>query len=89
MWALITGGFMFVMAVVFSLGKASSKREDATRNHREELLARSKDSETATESEPEPEPETEPAIMKEPDKEPIDQPENNKKSKTPHHSGQL
>ena len=86
---------MFVMAVVFSLGKASSKREDATRTHREELLARSKDSETATESEtepepePEPEPETEPAIMKEPDKEPIDQPENNKKSKTPHHSGQL
>ncbi len=85
MWALITGGFMFVMAVVFSLGKASSKREDATRNHREELLARSKDSETATESET--------AIMeesnKELDTEPSEQPENDKESKTPHPSEQL
>lgn len=40
MWALITGGFLFVLAVVFSLGKASSKREDVARGHRQELLAR-------------------------------------------------
>ncbi|ANU22543.1 hypothetical protein [Planococcus donghaensis] len=45
MWALITGGFMFGMAVLFSLGKASSKREEATHSHREELLARSKNRE--------------------------------------------
>ncbi|WP_394121457.1 hypothetical protein [Planococcus donghaensis] len=77
MWALITGGFMFVMAVIFSLGKASSKREDATQNHREELLARSKGGDTET------------ATMEETDTEPIEQPENKKESKTPHPSEQL
>ncbi|MGH2317080.1 hypothetical protein ACRC6Q_04890 [Planococcus sp. SE5232] len=81
MWTLITGGFLFVMAVVFSLGKASSKREDATYNHREELLARSKGSDT------------EPALSEEPDLEPIEQPENNKENNaernTPHPSEQL
>ncbi|EGA90040.1 hypothetical protein GPDM_07155 [Planococcus donghaensis MPA1U2] len=46
MWALITGSFMFVMAVLFSLGKASSKREEATHSHREELLARGKNHES-------------------------------------------
>jgi|GEM_PF-4894928 len=50
MWALITGGFMFGMAVIFSLGKASSKREEATYSHREELLARSKDNESESET---------------------------------------
>lgn len=44
MWALLTGGFMFVTTIIFALGKASSKREDASRSHREELLARNKDS---------------------------------------------
>ncbi|WP_256204174.1 hypothetical protein [Planococcus faecalis] len=43
MWALLTGGFVFVTAIIFSLGKASSKREDASHRHREELLARNKD----------------------------------------------
>ncbi|ANU13912.1 hypothetical protein [Planococcus halocryophilus] len=46
MWALITGGLMFGMTVIFSLGKASSRREEATRSHREELLARSNSTET-------------------------------------------
>ncbi|AIY06241.1 hypothetical protein Plano_2276 [Planococcus sp. PAMC 21323] len=44
MWALLTGGFVFGMTVLFSLGKASSKREEATHSHREELLARSENS---------------------------------------------
>lgn len=77
MWALITGGFMFVMAIVFSLGKASSKREDAARSHREELLARSNDHETET------------RVVEEPTSEPIEQPKKNKESKTPHPSEQL
>lgn len=42
MWALLTGGIVFVLTVVFSLGKASAKREDAAHAHREELLARKK-----------------------------------------------
>ncbi|MDN3437344.1 hypothetical protein QMA04_04530 [Planococcus sp. APC 3900] len=44
MWALITGGFIFVLAVVFSLGKASSKRENVANSHRQELLSRGKES---------------------------------------------
>ena len=77
MWALITGGFVFVMAVVFSLGKASSKREDATHSHREELLARSDDHEAET------------RVVEETTIEPVEQPKKNKKSKTPHPSEQL
>lgn len=77
MWALITGGFMFVMAVVFSLGKASSKREDATRGHREELLSRNKDSIAENER------------VEIHSTEPVEQPKPPKESKTPHPSEQL
>lgn len=45
MWALITGGVIFGMTILFSLGKASSKREEAAHSHRKELLARSKNCE--------------------------------------------
>ena len=76
MWAIITGGFMFTMAIIFSLGEASSKREDVAHNHREELLARSNDSGAE-------------AIRVEPSPEPIEQNSKNNESKTPHPSEQL
>ena len=68
---------MFFMAIIFSLGKASSKREDVAHNHREELLARSKDNEAE--------------IMRiEPSKtKPIEQHQKNHENKTPHPSEQL
>lgn len=77
MWALIAGGFMFVTAIIFSLGKASSKREDVASSHREELLARSQDSAP------------EKAIVETPRTEPIEQQKTHKDSKTPHPSEQL
>lgn len=40
MWAIVTGGIAFMLTIVFSLGKASSKREKVAHGHREELLAR-------------------------------------------------
>ncbi len=40
MWVLLTGGIVFMLTLVFSLGKASSKREKVAHGHREELLAR-------------------------------------------------
>ncbi|ANU27609.1 hypothetical protein [Planococcus versutus] len=40
MWAIVTGGIVFMLTIVFSLGKASSKREKVAHGHREELLAR-------------------------------------------------
>ncbi len=77
MWAIITGGFMFTMAILFSLGKASSKREDVAHNHREELLARSKDSGAEE-------------IRIEPAKpEPTEHHQKNNENKTPHPSEQL
>ncbi|ANU10171.1 hypothetical protein A1A1_12682 [Planococcus antarcticus DSM 14505] len=77
MWALIAGGFMFVTAIIFSLGKASSKREEAADSHREELLARSKDS-TA-----------EKKVIETRHTQPIEQPTSHKENKTPHPSEQL
>jgi hypothetical protein len=40
MWTLIVSGFFAVLAIVFSLGKSSSQREEMASKHREELLAR-------------------------------------------------
>lgn len=77
MWALIAGGFMFFTAIILSLGKASSKREEAADSHREELLARNNDSAADA------------AIVETPLKEPIEQPKSHKESKTPHPSEQL
>ncbi|MBT2571279.1 hypothetical protein [Planococcus sp. ISL-110] len=77
MWALIAGGFMFVTAILFSLGKASSKREDVASSHREELLARSKDNEAS------------PTIDEIPGTEPVEEPTPHKESKTPQPSEQL
>ena len=77
MWAIIAGGFMFVTAVIFSLGKASSKREEVASSHREELLARNKDSAA------------DPAIAEIPSTEPVEQPKSHKESKTPQPSEQL
>lgn len=76
MWALITGGFMFFMAVIFSLGKASSKREEAAHSHRQELLARGNETEQETGMET--------AINEE-----EEQPKPYKKRKAPHPSEQL
>lgn len=75
MWALIAGGFMFFMAVIFSLGKASSKREEVARSHRQELLARG--NETGQEAD------IETSMIEE------RQPKPHKESKAPHPSEQL
>lgn len=77
MWALIAGGFMFFTAVIVSLGKASSKREQAAGSHREELLSRSTDSQTHETSS-----ETVQA-------EPVEETKSHSDSKTPHPSEQL
>jgi len=76
MWALIAGGFMFVLAVVFSLGKASSKREDVAHSHRQELLARG--NEAGQES-----------IMETSVTEEAEHPKLHKERKAPHPSEQL
>ena len=76
MWALITGGFIFVLAVVFSLGKASSKREEVAHGHRQELLAR--ENETGQES-----------IIETSVIEDAEPPKLHKERKTPHPSEQL
>ena len=76
MWALITGGFVFVMAVIFSLGKASSRREDVAHSHRQELLARG--NETGQEEK------METSMIEE-----AEQPKLHKESKAPHPSEQL
>ncbi|WP_142825927.1 hypothetical protein [Planococcus soli] len=76
MWALIAGGFMFFTAIILSLGRASSKREDAAISHREELLARNKDGEAD-------------AAIIETRTETVEQPKPHKESKTPHPSEQL
>lgn len=77
MWALIAGGFVFFTAAIVSLGKASSKREEAASGHREELLARAKD-QPADESTPET-----------PQTEPIDEPEPHSERKASHPTEQL
>lgn len=77
MWALIAGGFMVFTAMILSLGRASSKREDAANSHREELLARNKNSESDA------------AIVEKPRTEKVEQQKPHKESKTPHPSEQL
>lgn len=42
MWSAIIGGGAFVLAIVFSLAKASSSAEKINEVHRKELLARKK-----------------------------------------------
>ncbi|MDN3450109.1 hypothetical protein QMA09_07895 [Planococcus sp. APC 3906] len=40
MWTFLIGGIVIVLTVVFSLGKASSRGEEITKNHRQELMKR-------------------------------------------------
>lgn len=43
MWIILGTGITFVLTLVFSFAKASSRAEEITVNHREELLAREND----------------------------------------------
>ncbi|WKA57734.1 hypothetical protein QWY16_14690 [Planococcus shenhongbingii] len=45
MWGLIISGITFIVAMTFSLAKASSRREVISIQHREEILARGKEKE--------------------------------------------
>ncbi len=40
MWALLIGGIGAVLTVVFSLARTSSRGEEITKNHRQELMER-------------------------------------------------
>lgn len=40
MWALLIGGIGIVLTIVFSLAKTSSRGEEMTKNHRQELMER-------------------------------------------------
>ncbi|WP_186725521.1 hypothetical protein [Planomicrobium sp. CPCC 101110] len=42
MWGVFMSGGVFVLAIVFSLAKASSRSEKITESHRTELLSRKK-----------------------------------------------
>lgn len=42
MWGILIGSAVFLVTVIMSLFKASSKREQIAEQHREELLKRNK-----------------------------------------------
>lgn len=42
MWSAIVSGGLFILAIIFSLAKASARADNITESHREELLARKK-----------------------------------------------
>lgn len=42
MWGLVIGSISIILTIVFSLAKASSKREENTKGHQQELVARKK-----------------------------------------------